>query len=231
MKPLGGGLYYTYANPLSGMAGPENFPFSYASGPQITALPVGPSLGAATLETMQGSPLAGAAAGLVYAFGGSNASAYPVAQLGAATDGIMAGLAGFKMPEAPAFGAANVVVNQADLDTLAATGVKFTPQNVLATGTTPSGQVVFLETGSSSAGLQHIIEGHGVDFANQGIAQSNIPSVVMAAVTQGKVVGTNGSAPAYEISYGGTPKYISVGVSSNGFIVRANPVSKWKPLK
>jgi filamentous hemagglutinin len=231
MKPLGNGQYFTYANPLSGMAGPENFPFSYASGPQITALPTGPSLGAATLDTMLGSPLAGAFGGLVYATGGSNASAYPVAQLGAATEGVMAGLAGFQMPEAPTFGAANTVVNPADLDTLAANGVKFTPQNVLATGTTPGGQVVFLETGSSSAGLQHIIEGHGVDFANQGIAQSDIPSVVMAAVTQGTVVGTNGSAPVYQISYGGSPKYIAVGVSSNGFIVRANPVSKWKPLQ
>jgi len=109
--------------------------------------------------------------------------------------------------------------------------VKFTPQNVLATGTTPDGQVVFLETGSSSAGLQHIVEEHGVDFTNKGITQSDIPSVVMEAVTQGTLVGTNGSAPVYQISYGGTPKYISVGVSSNGFIVRANPVSTWKPLK
>ena len=98
---LGSGLTYTYANPLSYASGPETFPFSYASGPQITALPAGPSLGAATLETMQGSPLAGAAAGLVYAFGGSNANAYPVAQLGAATDGVLAGFARFQMPEAP----------------------------------------------------------------------------------------------------------------------------------
>jgi len=102
VKPLGGGLYFTYANPLSGATGPESFPFSYTSGPQITALPTGPSLGAATLDTMLGSPLAGAFAGLAYAAGGSNANAYPAAQLGAATDGIMAGLAGFQMPGAPA---------------------------------------------------------------------------------------------------------------------------------
>jgi hypothetical protein len=101
MKPLGNGQYFTYANPLSGMAGPENFPFSYANGPQITALPSGPSLGAATLDTMVGSPLAGAFGGLVYGLGGSNANAYPVAQLGLAMDGILAGAAGFQMPEAP----------------------------------------------------------------------------------------------------------------------------------
>ncbi len=101
MKPLGNGQYFTYANPLSGMTGPENFPFSYANGPQITALPDGPSLGAATLTTMVGSPWAGASAGAVYLLGGSNTSAYYAAQFGASLDGIGAGLAGFQMPEAP----------------------------------------------------------------------------------------------------------------------------------
>lgn len=91
--------------------------------------------------------------------------------------------------------------------------------------------MVFLETGSLSAGLQHIVEEHGVDFTNKGIAQSDIPSAVMEAVTQGTLVGTNGSAPVYQVTYGGAQKYISVGVGSNGFIVRANPVSTWKPLK
>ena len=122
MKPLGNGQYFTYANPLSGMAGPENFPFSYANGPQITALPTGPSLGAATLDTMLGSPLAGAFGGLVYATGGSNASAYSVAQLGAATDGVMAGLAGYKMPEAPTLvGADSATIQSQVLSNIAAT--------------------------------------------------------------------------------------------------------------
>jgi filamentous hemagglutinin len=77
----------------------------------------------------------------------------------------------------------------------------------------------------------HIIEVHGTDFSNKGIAESDIPSVVMDAVTKGTQVGTNGSAPVYQITYNGNPKYIAVGVGSNGFIVRANPVSTWKPLK
>ena len=97
----GGGAGFTYANPLQFATGPENFPFSYASGPQITALPSGPSLGAATLDTMLGSPLAGAFGGLMYGLGGSNATAYPVTQVSAATDGVLASFAGFGMPEAP----------------------------------------------------------------------------------------------------------------------------------
>jgi filamentous hemagglutinin len=122
VKPLGGGLYFTYANPLSGASGPETFPFSYASGPQITALPDGPSLGAATLTTMQGSTLAGAFGGLVYLAGGSNANAYQAAQVGAATDGIMAGFAGFRMPEAPTLvGADNAAIQAQVLNNIATT--------------------------------------------------------------------------------------------------------------
>jgi hypothetical protein len=83
----------------------------------------------------------------------------------------------------------STAVSQADLDTLAAKGVKFTPQNVVATGTTPGGQVIFLETGNSSAGLQHIIDGHVSDFANIGVSQAQIPGVVIRAVTEGNIVG------------------------------------------
>lgn len=68
-------------------------------------------------------------------------------------------------------------------------------------------------------------------FDNKGIAAADIPSVVMQAVTQGKIVGTNGSAPVYEIAYRGRPQYITVRIGSNGYIVRANPVSTWKPIK
>jgi filamentous hemagglutinin len=121
-------------------------------------------------------------------------------------------------------------VNQADLNVLAANGVKFTPQNVVATGRTADGSVVFLETGTPDAGLQHILLRHGDDFLNKGIASADIPSVVMDAVTNGTVVGTNGSASVYQIMYNGSPQYVAVGVGSNGFIVRANPVSTWKPL-
>lgn len=53
----------------------------------------------------------------------------------------------------------------------------------------------------------------------------------MNALERGGVVGTHGSANVYRITYNGVEKNISVGVSSNGFAVRANPVSSWKPLK
>jgi hypothetical protein len=69
--------------------------------------------------------------------------------------------------------------------------VKFTSENVIAAARSPSGQVVFLETGSPTAGLQHIVQEHGPELASVGVAEAHIPSVVMQAVTEGKIVGAN----------------------------------------
>lgn len=80
-------------------------------------------------------------------------------------------------------------------------------------------------------GLQHIYKRHEVDFINKGISRDNIPSVVMSALERGEVVGADGSVNVYRITYNGVERNIAVGVGSNGFVVRANPVSSWKPLK
>ena len=120
-------------------------------------------------------------------------------------------------------------VSQADLDALAANGVKFSPQNVVATGTTQSGQIVFLETGSTRAGLQHIVDAHVTDFANIGVSEEQIPSVVMQAVTRGNIVGyqgRDGGRPIYQTTINGQPQRIAVTVGSNGFIVGANPAGR-----
>jgi filamentous hemagglutinin len=124
-----------------------------------------------------------------------------------------------------------LVVNPAMLDELAANGVKFTPQNVIATGKNANGQVVFLETGNTKSGLAHIIEEHGSQFAQMGISEAEIPSVVMKAVTEGKLIGYQGSGtgrPIYEITINGQPQRIAVTVGSNGYIVGANPKGSGK---
>ncbi|CAB3680276.1 hypothetical protein LMG24076_02391 [Trinickia soli] len=128
-------------------------------------------------------------------------------------------------------GATSSAVSQADLDALAANGVKFTSQNVISTGRTPSGQIVFMETGNATAGLQHIIDEHADDFANIGVAQRDISSVVMQAVTEGNIVGYQGSGtgrPIYQVTINGQPQRIAVTVGSNGFIVGANPAGRGK---
>lgn len=113
---------------------------------------------------------------------------------------------------------------------MTANGVKFTEESLVMTGKTPRGQVVFLESGNSRAGLQHIVEKHGADFAAKGISEAQIPRAVVGALERGQIVGTNGSASVYRIKIDGTTQYIRVGVSTNGFIVQANPVTKWKPV-
>lgn len=126
-------------------------------------------------------------------------------------------------------GGTSKAVSQADIDALTANGVKFTPQNVVATGTTQSGQIVFLETGSTRAGLQHIVDAHATDFANIGVSQEQIPAVVMQAVTQGNIVGYQGRGsgrPIYQTTINGQPQRIAVSVSTNGFIVGANPAGR-----
>ena len=123
------------------------------------------------------------------------------------------------------------VVNPALINELATNGVKFTRENIVATTRSPSGQIVFLETGNSRAGLQHIIGEHGNDFAIIGVSQTEIPSVVMQAVTQGRIVGYQGvgtGRPIFETVINGQPQRIAVTVSNNGFVVGANPVGSVK---
>lgn len=103
-------------------------------------------------------------------------------------------------------------------------GVKFTPGNVVAAGENADGQVVFLETGNSRAGLTHIIEQHGGQFAQMGISEGRIPDFVVTAATEGRVVGIQGTRPIFEVEFEGQARRVAVTVGSNGFVVGANPV-------
>jgi filamentous hemagglutinin len=117
-------------------------------------------------------------------------------------------------------------LNTSLLDELTANGVKFTRENVIATTRSPDGKVVFLETGNSKAGLQHIIEEHGSQFAQMGVSEAQIPGVVMRAISEGKLVGYQGSGlgrPIYELNVNGQTQRIAVTVGDNGFVVGANP--------
>ena len=95
----------------------------------------------------------------------------------------------------------------------------------------PDGRTVWLETGSTSAGLRHILERHETDFLNKGVSRKDIPNVVMNALEVDNVVGTNGSANVYRVIHNGVEQNIAIGVGSNGFIIRANPVSSWRSLE
>lgn len=105
-------------------------------------------------------------------------------------------------------------------------GLKFNPANIVATSTRQDGQIVFLETENSSAGLRHITKNHGGDFAKIGISEDQIPAVITHAVSEGRIVGFQGvgsGRPIYEILINGQPQRIAVTTGGNGFIVGANP--------
>ncbi len=112
---------------------------------------------------------------------------------------------------------------------LAENGVKHTPEDVLRVARAPDGTVVFLEAGTQRSGLLHIVTEHGGQFADIGVATEEIPDVVIKAVTHGEIVGIQGTRTVYLVEHGGQKLPIAVQVADNGYIVGANPNTKWKP--
>jgi hypothetical protein len=110
------------------------------------------------------------------------------------------------------------------LDELRKKGVKHNPTEIVEIGKNDAGDVIFLENGNSRAGLLHIKERHAGDFANLGVPESKIGSLVFTAATEGTVVGTQRTRPIYEVVFEGKTYKVAVSVGTNGFIVGANPV-------
>ena len=105
-------------------------------------------------------------------------------------------------------------------------GTRITPENVVDIRSI-NGRTVWLETGNSRAGLQHIVDGHAGDFASRGVTQAQIPDLIFDAMQNGRVVGSTGSGrnvrSIYEVDFGGTTQRVAIGVGDNGFIVTAHP--------
>lgn len=100
---------------------------------------------------------------------------------------------------------------------------------MIATGRDASGKVVFLEKGNTKVGLEHILQRPEDDFARIGVSREQVPSVVMDAVTKGKIVDHQGKdmgRPIYEVMVNGQKSRIAVTTGSNGFIVGANPAGR-----
>ena len=106
-------------------------------------------------------------------------------------------------------------------------GIKHTPENIIRISQDSNGKIIFLETGrrgKRGSGLQHILENHQQDFLNRGISNTEIPDIIIKAVSQGKMIGIQGkSRRIYQIEFNQIIQYISVEISNNGYIVSANP--------
>ena len=105
-------------------------------------------------------------------------------------------------------------------------GIKHSSEKIVRIAKQADGKIVFLEEGNADAGLQHILEEHSSQFADQGIETDQIPDSIITAVTEGKIVGYQGrkkTRTIYEVNFNDKTHYISVTVSDNGYIVGANP--------
>jgi RHS repeat-associated protein len=116
-------------------------------------------------------------------------------------------------------------------------GVNISADKVVQIGKDPNGKIVFLEVGGQNprtrkwAGLAHVLE-HKNEFIDKGIAEDMIGQLVHRAVTEGSFTGyCQGTRPIFSIECGDRTYYLSVQVSSNGFIVGANTRSGTDPFK
>lgn len=116
--------------------------------------------------------------------------------------------------------------------------VKFTKENIVFITRDSAGRIVWLETGNSSAGLEHILHhnqknggGHVRDYFEKfGVLENEIPQVIKGIMERGNIVfekkkEVNGNRFGYERVFRYHNKYLLLtGVGTNGFIITAYPL-------
>jgi hypothetical protein len=107
---------------------------------------------------------------------------------------------------------------------LKASGAKFDPTKIIDITRDPDGTIVWLEEGNSSAGFQHIVERHALDFQSRGIPVNEIPEAIFTAINEGEIIGTARGGTIYEFYYAGRVQHAQIVIGNNGFIVSAYPV-------
>ncbi len=115
--------------------------------------------------------------------------------------------------------------------------IKFSEKDIQFITKDKTGQTVWLESGNSSSGLEHIISRHENDFQSKhGISKSELPNHLQQVFNNGKVeysrvtqrVGRSGYEKLY--SYNGN-YYLLSGIGSNGYIVSAYPLNVTEAIK
>ena len=113
--------------------------------------------------------------------------------------------------------------------------IKFSEKDIQFITKDKTGQTVWLESGSSGAGLKHILDGngntkgHAGDFQKAfGISRADIPAYLEKVITNGKIVENKikpiGKRMGYERTYYYNGNYhVVTGIGTNGFIVSAYP--------
>lgn len=112
------------------------------------------------------------------------------------------------------------------MNALRTAGVRFTQAAVVGIARTVTGRLVWLERGTAAAGLTHIIQGHGSQFAQWGLRTGpQIANFIMNTVRTGTPIATHpGGAADYAVRVGNTIRVVRIVIGSNGFIVTAHPL-------
>ena len=108
---------------------------------------------------------------------------------------------------------------------LSAAGTKYTKENTMWICRNPDGKICWLETGTDNAGFKHILNGHPVSsFSSFNVSSEvGVSSLIYDVVSTQTPVGTYG-ADGLVYAYGGN-KYLTVVISTNGYVVNAYNVS------
>ncbi|WP_157768638.1 hypothetical protein [Burkholderia ambifaria] len=137
---------------------------------QIAAFRASPNMTAATFDAMLGSPLAGAAGGLMYASGRSGRDAYFAATIAGSAEGIAAGAAGFYARSAPQLSVAATIRRIGVPESPSLTSV---PING-ATRTVPLGFMSERRFVAAAQELQNALVKSGITDATIGVRGSSV---------------------------------------------------------
>lgn len=108
-------------------------------------------------------------------------------------------------------------------------GDKISPKKVLFITRTEDEKIVWLESGDTKSGLEHIISRHAAEFDGINIHRDEIPVFIRTAIEKGTIIGYQGKKnprPVFEFGYGDMKYRIAIQISENGYIVSANMKNK-----
>ncbi len=107
------------------------------------------------------------------------------------------------------------------MEELKNSGVKYNPEDVIAVTKTADGKLLWLESGNSSSGLKHIVDGHAADFTAKGI--NDIPQF-LNDVLQTSPINTGKSAKGLFANYVVNESKYRVAYGTNGYVVSFYPI-------
>ena len=127
------------------------------------------------------------------------------------------------------------LIDQSHLAEMEANGVKFTRKDVIFTTRDSTGQIVWLEKGSKTAGYIHLeSRGHVGHIAKKfGVSESEVPRLLRNIVRDGRIVSnkikkTNGREGYERIYEYNDERILLAGIGLNGFMVSAYPLKNGK---